>query len=262
ELKNSDLIVSDNHVLPLNIFSNAILMGSFLWHDVTTPLSIEGQEIINFEIDLLLKLRPPLICLGDMVMPSLRNQTNLLEQGWFTNRTTLLPTKNKEKKRVLITGGGTELINKQLLALTLVVISRLPNIEFFLDSKLFEMAKKNETKLSKFSFTESDFASLDFIICRPGVGILTDCVRFSVPPLVINDGFNREINHNSTMVNELGIGMGLDINENNINEVAEKLCKVIENDQLKLDYIKALKNRTVNGAYSASREIINFLNNG
>jgi UDP:flavonoid glycosyltransferase YjiC (YdhE family) len=197
-----------------------------------------------------------------MVMPSLRNQTNLLEQGWFTNRTTLLPTKNKENRRVLITGGGTKLINKQLLALTLVVISRLPNIEFFLDSKLFKMAEKIETKLTKFSFSEADFASLDYIICRPGVGILTDCVRFSVPPLVINDGFNREINHNTEKVNELVIGMGVDINENNLNEVADKLCKVIENDQLKLEYVKALNNRIVNGAYSASREIINFLNNG
>jgi hypothetical protein len=258
ELSTSELIISDNHVLPLSLFDRVLLMGSFLWHDATVPSTGEAKEIIAYERELLRSKPSSLICLGDMVMPSLANQVSLLKQGWFTQRSDL-PKKGSNGLKVLVTGGGTELINKQLLSLTLLLSEQHRHIEFFLDSKLYGSGKNLNSQFNLFSFSEDDFASLDFVICRPGIGILTDCVRYSIPAIVLNDGFNHEINHNAKRVNELGIGIGLDINERNSSEVAEKIGSVIKDKEFKENCINQLRSREVNGAISASEVIINFL---
>ena len=258
ELIESDLVVSDNHVLPIGIFKKVLLMGSFLWHDATVPSTGEAMEIIAYEKELLRSKPSSLICLGDMVMPSLANQVSLLKQGWFTQRSELLKKRSNGLK-VLVTGGGTELINKQLLSLAILLSEQQSQIEFFLDSKLFRSGKNLNSQFNLFSFSEDDFASLDFVICRPGIGILTDCVRYSIPAIVLNDGFNHEINHNAKRVNELGIGIGLNINEKNSSEVAEKIGSVIKDKEFKENCINQLRSREVNGAISASEVIINFL---
>jgi UDP:flavonoid glycosyltransferase YjiC (YdhE family) len=261
ELSKSDLIISDNHVLPVSLFDRLILMGSFLWHDVTLTANIQGQEIIAHEKELLSNKPTSLICLGDMVMPSLNNQVSLLKQGWFTQRVDI-PYVGSKTKKILITGGGTELINKQLLNLVYIIAKKNINYEYFLDSKLFKMNKDLNRNLKLFSFSDEDFASLDYVVCRPGIGILTDCVRFSIPSIVINDGFNQEINHNTKMVNELGIGIGIDININNTHEVADNIIEAIQDKELRLNCLKQLKNREVNGAVTTSQIIINFIENG
>lgn len=257
ELRKSDLIISDNHVIPSSMFDTVLLMGSFLWHDATVSSIGEAKEIIDYERDLLRNKPTTLICLGDMVMPSLASQVVLLKQGWFTRRSDL-PKQDSNAMKVLVTGGGTELINKQLLSLTLLLSEQQKQIEFFLDSKLFGSGKDLNSQFKLFTFSEEDFASLDFVICRPGIGILTDCVRYSIPAIVLNDGFNLEINHNAKRVNELGIGIGLDINEKNINEVAKKIVLAIEDKKFKENCINELRSREVNGALSASEIIINF----
>lgn len=261
ELINSDLIISDNHVLPLSLFEKVILMGSFLWHDATQSSKKELNEIVAFEIELLRNKPTSLICLGDMVMPSLNNQVTLLKQGWFTKREDL-PYADLNRKNILFTGGGTELINKNLLKLILVIAEKYTEYEYFVDSKLFKLGKGLNSKLKLFSFSDEDFASLAYVICRPGIGILTDCIRFSIPPIVLNDGFNHEINHNSEMINELGIGVGIDINDNNILEVSVEIIDTIQNNDFRLKCVRRLKNREVNGAFTASKIILNLLENG
>ena len=258
ELNTSELIISDNHVLPLSLFDRVMLMGSFLWHDSTIPSTREAKEIIAHERGLLHCKPSSLICLGDMVMPSLANQVSLLKQGWFTQRSEL-PKKRSNGLKVLVTGGGTELINKQLLSLAILLSEQQSQIEFFLDSKLFRSGKNLNSQFNLFSFSEDDFAYLDFVICRPGIGILTDCVRYSLPAIVLNDGFNHEINHNTKRVNELGIGIGLDLNERNGREVAEKIGSVIKDKEFKEKCSNQLRSREVNGAISAAEEILNFL---
>ena len=261
ELIESDLIISDNHVLPVSLFDNLLLMGSFLWHDVTLTINNQAQEIINYERELLHNKPTSLICLGDMVMPSLNNQVSLLKQGWFTQRVDI-PNVGSKTKKILITGGGTELINKQLLNIVYLLAEKDIYYEYFLDSKLFQMGKDFNRNLNLFSFSDEDFASLDYVVCRPGIGILTDCVRFSIPAIVINDGFNHEINHNSKMVNELGIGIGIDVNINNLQKVANNIVEVIHDKEFRLNCIRQLKNREVNGALTTSQIIINFLEDG
>ena len=261
ELIESDLIISDNHVLPMSLFDKVILMGSFLWHDVTLASNKEVKEIIAYERELLLSRTSSLVCLGDMFMPSLNNQVSLLKQGWFTQRSDL-PYIGSSTKRILITGGGTKLVNKQLLELVQILTEKHSQYEYLLDSKLFKVGQNLNSNFKLFSFSDEDFASLDFVICRPGIGILTDCVRFSIPALVINDGFNLEINHNSKMVSELGIGIGIDVNGNNIQYASKKISEAIHDKDFRLNCITQLKNREVNGAVSAAEIIINFLENG
>jgi hypothetical protein len=260
ELINSHLVVSDNHVLPGSLFNNVIFMGSFLWHDSTTSKDKQVNEIISHE-KFILSTKPfSLLCVSDMVMPSLSNQVCKLDQGWFTARKEFIK-KQGPLKKILITGGGTELMNNQLAELLFCLNNLNPKSIFYLDHKLYLHALKLSHGFRLFNFTEEEFESLDIIICRPGIGILTDCIRYSVPCIAMNDSFNREINHNMTRVNELGIGMGFDFNDLPIIDLATLINNFINNSEFISGCINNLRKRPINGALTAAEHLVKIMEN-
>jgi hypothetical protein len=223
ELHESNLIISDNHVAPLNIFGNVVLMGSFLWHDVATFRNHDVDSLIAREADLLSARKPNMICLGAMVMDAVRSQTNAKPVSWFCTRYT--DASAVRKRGVLITGGGTALINK-LLADVCVYIATHNQSEYqiFVDSKIYELVKTRcDASVKKFEFTDQEFSALATIVCRPGIGILTDCVRYSVPPFAVNDEYNEEIKHNSHRITELGIGKAITAFQRTPTEIGESI---------------------------------------
>jgi UDP:flavonoid glycosyltransferase YjiC (YdhE family) len=261
-LKTSDLIVSDNHVLPARVFDNVVLMGSFLWHDSTENMYAEQLEIARSERDFLFKKKPTLLCLKDMVMQeTLNNQVELEMLPWFTNRYTG-EIKKYLQESILVTGGGTELINKDLLEIVIVLGKLMPEIDLYLDSKLYKMSEAitESVRVKQFDFTNQSFAGLKAILCRPGVGILTDCVRYQVPALVINDGYNHEIKHNANQVDKLGIGVSFHTNQMELKEIAHLLKLTIQNENLMSGFKKSLSKRETGGAKYAASYLINYLN--
>ncbi len=261
-LKTSDLIVSDNHVLPVRIFDNVVIMGSFLWHDASIDMTIEQQEIAQEEKDFLFSRKPTLLCVKDMVMKeSLHNQVEFEMAPWFTEHYTG-EVKVYQKEAILVTGGGTELINKLLLEIVLLLSKRMPELDFFLDSKLFAMSQSSGGGgiLKQFDFTDESFAGLKAIICRPGVGILTDCVRYKIPAFVINDGFNHEINHNALRVGELGFGVSFNTKQSDFVVISRSIQLTLQNDNLMSCYKKALYKRETGGDRYAATFLINYIN--
>ncbi len=260
KLKESNLIISDNHLLPLRCFDNVLLMGSFLWHDVAKQTDQEIAAIIESEIKLLKEKKPSMICLEAMAMPNVLKQTNAITVPWMTQPYASHYQCHTERKHILITGGGTALINNKLASVAFELATQNPEWFVYLDTNLFELTKKeNNGQLRKFNFAQEDFALLDVIVCRPGIGILTDCAQYGIPVFAIGDGSNPEITHNAARVQEMGIGIGIDLMEQDSHITAGTVESLVKNSETLNNCRKQWRKQSTGGAEVAAIEILSYM---
>lgn len=260
KLKESSLIISDNHVLPLRCFDNVVLMGSFLWHDVVKKTNQDRTDIIQSEIKLLREKKPSMICLEAMAMPGVLEQTNAITVPWMIQPYTGLYQHYTERKNILITGGGTALINDKLAAVAFELALQNPEWFVYLDTKLFELiSKKNNGNIYKFNFTQKDFALLDAIVCRPGIGILTDSAQYGIPVFAIGDRSNPEITHNAARVQEMGIGVGIDLMEQDAHIIARTVESLVKNREALNNCRIQWRKQSTGGAEVAALEILSYI---
>lgn len=257
-LNNADLILSDNHVLPLRIFTNARLIGSFLWHDVNVFSGMEAKQIAEEERDFIKKRKPDMFCVGVMAMSEVLSNTNPIKLPWYCNKL----SKNKIqilKKAILVTGGGTSLITDLLTKYTLLISAHIPEWDIFVDSKLYnKIGEFRPLNVKQFKFTDKNFLSLSAIVCRPGIGILDDCVKYCIPAVVIGDVYNSEINHNAKRVKELGIGISFEF-DTSVEIIVEETVDFI-NDDLRMNILRSnLQNQLTGGAELCADYIINLI---
>ncbi|MDC0515209.1 hypothetical protein OAN99_05275, partial [Flavobacteriaceae bacterium] len=182
-LTKSDLIVSDNYVAPLYSGRDILLMGSFLWMDLIENYNNETKQIVTFQKDLLKKKKTQIIALETMKMNSLSNYLEVFGVPWFSERKVI--DKSPLHNKLLITSGGTDHLDELFINFIPRLALEHENKEIFLDTKLYrKLDSKIKTvnkNIREFDFTESSFNTLDVIICRPGIGILTDCISFLIP---------------------------------------------------------------------------------
>jgi UDP-N-acetylglucosamine:LPS N-acetylglucosamine transferase len=261
-IKKSDLIVSDNLVIP--IFSNkkVILMGSFLWHDIIDTINPTFQKIAEAEKNILLLKKPKIVCLESMYMNSISKYTNTVKVPWFTNR--IKVKRFHKNKEVLITGGGTEQLDEILLSIANKIYYN-SSLKIFLDEKLYNKYKKYNTINSlfffQFDFKEQSFGSLTTIICRPGIGILTECVKYSIPVIAVYDNSNKEISHNAKKITALKIGSSIHIKNNFVSGYyVKKIKNIINSRTILTKYKKEILKQDINGAEKATNLILKELN--
>lgn len=254
-LIQSNLIVSDNHVTPVTIFENVKLMGSFIWDDVVNFRNKDVNKIKDVEFFFLDKRKPEMYCLNDFAMPAVVEKTSSVQLPWFCER---FEAKDKsEEKSILVTGGGTALTNAYLFNVTLNLLELGVHDIIYLDSMLFElMSGISDKRIRKFTFTDLDFFNLKAIVCRPGIGILTDCIKYGIPPIVIDDGFNLEISHNANTINRLELGKSFNISENTILQVSNEIIRILNNGELLTRFREKIKLQKTGGAEKAAELIV------
>jgi len=209
----SDLIISDNYVEPLDAARDALLMGSFLWMDIIEQNNDETKQIVAFQKELLKQKKPQIIALETMQMDSLYKRVKVFGVPWFSERKAI--ENSSCQNNILITSGGTEQLDKVFLAFIERLANGNENKTIFLDAKLYKKLSSTIKKVNKnireFDFTESSFNTLDVIICRPGIGILTDCISFLIPAIVIYGSDNKEISHNANKIISKNLGIGFEV---------------------------------------------------
>ncbi len=253
-LQKSVLIISDNHVAPLQAYSKTLLMGNFLWHDVSLIDTLDKKIIFQHENDLLNLLHPSMLSVKDVVMPNVIAQTQAVQLPWFCTR--YEKGKTVLKGAVLFTGGGTELVNRQLAEMAKAVMIDLPAFTCFVDREINKLLKHHGFKSNLFSFSDEDFETLDVVVCRPGVGILTDCVKYGITPIVINDDYNREISHNAYRVQELGIGKVIPVAKNISENEIQQLKNILTDEVFLKSSKERINNLETNGAEKAATYIL------
>src|SRR5690606_17177773 len=106
---------------------------------------------------------------------------------WFCERDDHPSTETNagRNKNILVTGGGTSSLTKQLVQIALELQHR-EDARIFVDSLLYA-SMHDKSAVEKFAFTADAFRALDWIVCRPGLGILTDAVKYKIAVCVLKE---------------------------------------------------------------------------
>lgn len=253
-LQNADVIVSDNHVLPVEFYpEKTILMGSFLWYDVLDngSASAEFKKIIDLERAIVKQYKPSILCVEYMAMPELLANATPIFMPWFCDKMSDATSHYNFTGNVLVTAGGTEANDHAFIQL-IKILGDIPAIKnIWLDSKMFaKTAQMNFTKTTKFTFKPQDFMMLDAVFCRPGIGSLTDSISYNIPIFAIGEASNKEMVYNCDQVTKYGIGAGIGVSTSSL-EIKQQLDICFSEKQLRVyrDNISKLK---TGGAQSAA----------
>jgi hypothetical protein len=236
-----EFVIIDNDISLLSVFSNAIIMGSFFWKDIINEIIC--KDLIEFENSLLIANNPIVIGVRAMAMKSVINMPNFIGLPWFIKNKDCKQNPLSERDEILISGGGTGMGKDNFLQMALELLTTGEKV--VVDGILHD---SSNAQIPLFSFKEKDFCKLKAVVCRPGMGILNDCVSFGIPIFAVEDIQNREIFHNAVKVEELGLGIKV--------SDSKKVIEILkQNDKMELFHNNLLR-QEVNGAALAAEFLI------
>ena len=184
-----DRVITDNLVEVLKYRPDALLSGSFLWSDIwrekygNNDFSDEQDKIFH-------DVKPRVVCNGDVVFGQLKKYINKVDIGWGCK------------------DNSTEDFNLNRI----VCITPSLNYTEKYTEKFLEIRNEYQDDVD-FSFNINHTDNSMFII-RPGLGMITTCVSHRIPIVALWDEDDSiEIQHLAHKVEELGIGISLNVND-------------------------------------------------
>lgn len=195
-VREADLVVSDNLAGVLEVRRDAVLLGSFLWSDVLEAAHPREAAVADFvarERAILAETRPPMIGLELLAMPGVCERTRFVGVGFVA------PAAHDviaaAHAQVAVVGGRTGAADD-----VLAVAARA-----LLDAGIAITGDPDPS----FGYEPRDFASCAAVVCRPGIGTISDCVAQRVPMVFAYEPGNVELAHNAARLHALGAGLDL-----------------------------------------------------
>ena len=184
-----DRVITDNLVEVLKYRPDALLSGSFLWSDIwrekygNNDFSDEQDKIFH-------DVKPRVVCNGDVVFGQLKKYINKVDIGWGCK------------------DNSTEDFNLNRI----VCITPSLNYTEKYTEKFLEIRNEYQDDVD-FSFNINHTDNSMFVI-RPGLGMITTCVSHRIPIVALWDEDDSiEIQHLAHKVEELGIGISLNVKD-------------------------------------------------
>lgn len=186
-LSNYEVVLSDTLTWPLLVREDAVFLGQFTWEFYHQRLGHKRK----FSPDEALRLawmHNPAYCMGEFVwdeMSIFKNLQRLPVFDYWNLRDAAL----SEAEEILVSFSGTKSALEQ--SQTFHGLDFYPKVVRGLENYLRENMEKPLA-----------------IICRPGLGIVSECISAKVIPIIVEDddpemSFNRKV-----LVEDLGIGLG------------------------------------------------------
>lgn len=198
-LINSDFIISDNLVGVLAERPDGVLSGSFLWHEVISAYSLSNESCKKFvarDLSLLLANKPKMICNKYIASKAVLELTSPVAVSWMVDRK-IEPFEFGQRNSILVHGGGTRTIDRQVSEVAQKL--RLSGFKVFTDI---------EDDENVFDYSNEAWGSLGVVVCRPGAGTATECVKWKIPMIVIRDPQNSEAEFIAERLSSLGLAHG------------------------------------------------------
>ncbi len=223
--RRARLVLSDNLATVLAHRPDAVLSGSFLWSDVLEKAhggEPEVRKFVELERQLLAKHKPLMLGVEALAMPSVKRQTRWKGFGFFTQGPRWpLRLPSGQTYRIAVLGGATAAARKLLLQ-AVRELAAGKDYQLLLPEGLLQAAQAEGIgNTALFGFRAEDFASCHLVICRPGVGTLTDCVETATPLVAVYEAGNAEMEHLGRLVEKLGLGRNA--GQSPVRELVEKM---------------------------------------
>ena len=200
-LINADFVMSDNLVGVLETRPDTVLSGSFLWNEVISAHAISNtacRKFVEREINLLQTYTPRMICNADLATPAVLSLTNPVLMPWMVEEfsesqlESQVSRGSSQRSAILVHGGGTRTLDSRVRAIAELL--RTNGHIVYTDLEDDSMC---------FDYQDSTWQKLGVVICRPGVGTATECVKWHIPIVLIHDQTNVEAEFVATRLKEL-----------------------------------------------------------
>lgn len=249
-LKNFDIVISDNLPEVLYVHKNVLLVANFFWHKVLKNYK-NSKKLDN----LIKKERPLIFCNRYVSHEYIDIYKNKIKLGFFSN----FQKKIKKNVPILLISEGT---SKTDLSNKYELIKYIKHIGFyfkkiFLDPKYFsdkkfhELIKGINKNVCLAKYDKKMFNQITHAIIKPGLGIVTSCISNRIDCLYFYKNFNKEFEYNTKKLEKYKIGKRL--NYKNIMKFQRNLkySKLSYKDYSKLEWFAHKK---------AAEKILQILN--
>jgi hypothetical protein len=185
-LHDADRVVSDNLAGVLALRPDTILEGSFLWSDILD--GVPGCEaFVADERALLAAHRPIMVCVHDMAMPGVHERARAVGVEWMGDGVPS-PTR-RSGGQVAVLGGASGAADGPLADLASA------------------LTRKGVSVVTAFDHSPAAYAACDVVVCRPGLGTVTDCILAGVPMVLHVEDDHPEMVWNTRRLVELGMAV-------------------------------------------------------
>jgi len=195
-----DLVLSDNLPEVLAVRPDAWLSGNFLWHEVLYGIS---DAYFQRARDLLETYKPRILTYGGLSVIEDVSNLQINECAIPNPKITRCRTPRDSLLITCGTGGEVELVYKDFVE-SLTKDRVKPFTQVFVEPKL---VPRNPKKwISPASFTTTMFGRTLVAICRPGFGIVSDCLRYKIGMVNVFEQENKEMLRSAQVLQSEGLG--------------------------------------------------------
>ena len=207
-LKKFDIVISDTLIEILFFEKKTIILASFLWHRSLRDVS---PNYFRFAENLIKKNKPIIFSSKNFVSTYLKKFKNYKINLIHKKKDPLI---NKKKNRnILISIGKSKLSLIEMKQFIKGIINQYKNKQkheipfdfLFVEGKI--LPKKFPFWIKKATYTPQMYKKITASVIRPGVGTITDSLRYSSKIFTFHEKNNIEMQYNSKMISELKYGI-------------------------------------------------------
>lgn len=245
-LSDYRLVISDNLPEILSIRPDAILSGNFLWHEVVNTTSTIYTEEMS---SLVRKNKPRMINYG---MFSMVNGSGYIDKIRARIPQPHYGPYRPIKRGLLIacgTGGGAESRFREFLDYSLSILREAQIRPIFVEPKL--MKSSYSPIFEPATFSRAMYRQVSCAIIRPGFGTISDCIHHSIRIFPLCEESNFEMEHNSSVVQALGIGQVSKL----LDSLVEEVVRYLNSSGAQKDHYRIVKKLQEDQGIDASEYI-------
>lgn len=256
-LDSYDLVLSDNFVETLQFAPRAMLVGSFMWHDVYAAYRPESPVVREYHrrcSNLLEQCGPSMIANRYLAMPAVSSETDCIGVGMLPSLVKHAQV-NRAPRGVLFSASGESPAIGQIRAILAASGGHVSSHDFqvLIDARLAPLVPMPPSA-KLFDYQADDLGDVAAVVARPGMGTVTDSVVSSTPLFCLSEE-NPEMIHNAERVEALGLGWRLSPGANGLSEIAS----VLSSGELRQQYSRAVRAIDRDGLEQATEVIARHL---
>jgi len=250
-LSKYDVVWSDNILQVLEDRDDAIITGSFFWHEIFDGQAKENglQSFVKLQRDLL-SIRPTMAGNEYFSTPEVKNQTDFIPVGLY--RYSLL-FKEKRNKGILMScglGGEEERITKKAIQRIINEQIKPPDL-LFVEPRL--LPEYYPSWIKRADFSDEMFHYCSAVCIRPGMGTICDALISHNRIFSFSRTDSFEMMHNSKILEKLNLGVN---SKNPLHAYLDAIKYLDDSEKINHQLLRTSHLRT-DGVFATANVIIN-----
>jgi UDP:flavonoid glycosyltransferase YjiC (YdhE family) len=179
---------------------------------------------------------------------------------WFAQTNFKNKRLPKSTKRIALLTGASS-ISGSLIEILMEKLFETEKLEVAIPESTIKSKNLHGRNIIPFGFSIEDYNACDLIICRPGVGTITDALTARTPMITVYEKGNLEMEHNARILEYLGVSKNFGLVESMPN-IQQTILESLDDSVLKNMQTK-MKGIQMNGFEKAFDWLIdnNYLSN-